>query len=131
VRRHILVALVLLLLVSLQVAYADECEATVIPGYPSLPSTVQYPPECTIVYGNYSIVLYCPHSTVFSESGLYIFVNHTQFNGVVVYALSDYILLAIYDNPEVEKPLSTIITCYELGCAPKPIRNDIRILGYI
>jgi hypothetical protein len=116
VRKHILLAIILALLVSLQITYTDECEFTVTQGYPALPPIVQYPPECNITIGNSSITLYCPHNTVFSDHGLYIFVNSTQYNAVLVYALSDYIFLAIYDNPEVEKPLATHITCYELNC---------------
>jgi hypothetical protein len=114
--RRALLAIILALLVSLQVAYADECSLTVTQGYPTLPPTVLYPHECNVSYGAYSIALYCPHSTVFSPHGLYIFVNSTQYNAVLVYALSNYILFAIYDNPEVEKPLSVIATCYELKC---------------
>ena len=127
--RRELLAIILALLVSLQITYgsADKCEFTVTQGYPALPDSVLYPSECNITITNSSIILYCPHATVFSQDGLFIFVNSTQYNAVVVYALSDYIFLAIYDNPEVEKPLATHITCYELGCDPS---KYVMILEY-
>jgi hypothetical protein len=81
--RVALPALVLLVFFTLltPLAYSNTVEFT--PGYPSdIPSTVEYPSGCGVVFGSESVIFECPAGLI--HSGIVVTVNSTAYNALYV-----------------------------------------------